>query len=283
MSFYLWLAAGSAAGGFINGLAGFGTALFALGFWLQILSPTEAVSMVVIMSVASGLQGVALVRQSIREHPLRLSRFVIPGIVGIPVGTKLLAIISPFSIKVVVAGFLLAYGGFILLRGGLPRAPRQWPVVDCIVGFVGGILGGAASLSGVVPTMWCALQPWTKSEQRAVLQPFNVLILAIAATVFALSGYYSFRSLSLILVALPITLVSAQVGIWVFKQMSDEQFRRLLVSLMFLSGVIIVVKELLTFLTTSASSRRAFSFVVEFANGEHALPESPRSSCRLSH
>jgi uncharacterized membrane protein YfcA len=245
MSFYLWLAAGSAAGGFINGLAGFGTALFALGFWLQILSPTEAVSMVVIMSVVSGLQGVALVQQSIRENPIRLSRFLLPGLVGIPVGTKLLAIVSPLTIKMLVAVLLIAYGGFILMRRGLPRTPRQWPVVDCFVGFVGGILGGAASLSGVLPTMWCALQPWTKSEQRAVLQPFNVLTLAIAAAVFAASGYYSSRSVPLILIALPITLIFAQIGIWAFKRMTDDQFRRLLVSLMFVSGLIILAKEVL--------------------------------------
>jgi len=245
MSFYLWLAAGSAAGGFINGLAGFGTALFALGFWLQILSPTEAVSMVVVMSVVSGLQGVALVRQSIRENPLRLSRFVLPGLIGIPLGTRLLAIISPLTIKMTVAIFLIAYGGFILLRRDLPRLAGQRPMIDSLVGFVGGILGGAASLSGVVPTMWCALQPWTKSEQRAVLQPFNVLILAIAAVVFAVSGYYSSQSIPLILIALPITLVSAQVGVWAFKRLSDDQFRRLLVTLMFVSGLIIVIKEIL--------------------------------------
>jgi hypothetical protein len=35
------------------------------------------------------------------------------------------------------------------------------------------------------------------------------------------------------------------VGIWAFKRLSDDQFRRLLVSLMFLSGLIIVVKEVL--------------------------------------
>lgn len=245
MSFYLWLAAGSAAGGFINGLAGFGTALFALGFWLQILPPTEAVSMIVIMSVASGLQGVALVRDSIRENPVRLSRFVVPGLLGIPIGVKLLAIASPLVIKLTVAAFLVAYGGFILRRRNLPRLPRPKPAIDCVVGFMGGILGGAASLSGVLPTIWCTVQPWSKSEQRAVMQPFNVLILAIAATVYAISGYYSSRSVPLILIALPITLVSAQVGIWVFKRLSDDQFRKLLVVLMFVSGLIIVAKEAL--------------------------------------
>ena len=44
MLIYLLLA--GLAGGFINGLAGFGTALFALGFLLQILPPLEAVGLV---------------------------------------------------------------------------------------------------------------------------------------------------------------------------------------------------------------------------------------------
>ncbi|MBS0529348.1 MAG: sulfite exporter TauE/SafE family protein [Proteobacteria bacterium] len=245
MSFYFWLAAGAVAGGFVNGLAGFGTALFALGFWLQILPPTEAVSLVVIMSVVSGLQGVALVRQSIRENPVRLLRFVVPGIIGIPIGVKLLSIASPFAIKLTVATFLIGYSGFVLVRRDLPRLSRSKPAIDYLIGFAGGILGGAASLSGVLPTIWCTLQPWTKSEQRAVMQPFNVLILGIAGVTYAISGYYSSRSVSLILITLPITLISAQAGIWAFRRLSDDQFRRLLVSLMLLSGLIIVVKELL--------------------------------------
>jgi uncharacterized membrane protein YfcA len=76
------------------------------------------------------------------------------------------------------------------------------------------------------------------------MQPFNVLILAIAAAVYAISGYYSSRTAPLILIALPITLIFAQLGIWVFKRLSDDQFRRLLVGLMFVSGMIVVAKEI---------------------------------------
>ena len=36
--------AGALAGGFVSGLAGFGTALMALGIWLYILPPAMAVS-----------------------------------------------------------------------------------------------------------------------------------------------------------------------------------------------------------------------------------------------
>ncbi|MFC6758820.1 TSUP family transporter [Sulfitobacter porphyrae] len=67
--FFVILTLGAAAGGFMNGLAGFGTALFALGFWLQIMPPAQAVAIVVVMSVVAGLQGVWLVRRSITDHP----------------------------------------------------------------------------------------------------------------------------------------------------------------------------------------------------------------------
>ena len=48
---YALLFAGAFAGGFVSGLAGFGTALMALGLWLYILPPTVAVSTSRVVSV----------------------------------------------------------------------------------------------------------------------------------------------------------------------------------------------------------------------------------------
>src|SRR5699024_8893634 len=39
LEFLFFVIAGAAAGGFVNGLAGFGTSLFALGWWLQVMPP----------------------------------------------------------------------------------------------------------------------------------------------------------------------------------------------------------------------------------------------------
>lgn len=50
-------------GGFINGLAGFGTALMSLGVWLQLMPPWQAVAVVAAMSVASGVQSLWLIRR----------------------------------------------------------------------------------------------------------------------------------------------------------------------------------------------------------------------------
>jgi len=239
------LIAGAIAGGFINGLAGSGTALLALGFWLQIMAPIEAVSIVVIISVVSGLQGVWLVRASVRQNQRRLARFLIPAFFGIPIGVASLSLVDAATLKLVIAGFLILYGGFFSLRRSLPKLTRPTPVVDRIVGFLGGFLGGAASLSGALPTMWCSMRPWPKSEIRAVLQPFNVVVLGLAALIFAIKGEYTPEILIRIAITLPVAIVFARIGISVFKRLSDDQFRWLIIGMMFVSGLVLLLRVLL--------------------------------------
>ncbi len=243
ISFLALLLAGAAAGGFINGLAGFGTALFALGFWLQIMPPPQAVAISVVLSVSTGLQGVWIVRHSIKDNPRRLARFLLPAMVGVPLGVAALAVLDARVLKLVIAGFLILYGGFFTLRSALPQFERPTPAGDSLVGFLGGVLGGAASLSGALPTMWCAMRPWPKSETRAVLQPFNVLVLGFAAANFAWQGIYTGQILLLIAIALPVAMVAAQGGIMIFKRLDDSLFRRLLISLMLISGCILALRE----------------------------------------
>ena len=241
---FLTVILGAAAGGFINGLAGFGTALFALGFFLTTMTPPEAVAVVVILSVTSGLQGLWLVRHAIWDQPRRMFRFMAPGVIGIPLGVAALAVIDAASLKLVIAGFLLIYGGFFTLRRALPKFDRPTPVIDMGVGFAGGILGGAASLSGALPTMWCSMRPWPKAETRAVLQPFNVVILGLTALMLWWQGIYTSEVLWNLAVAIPAALIAAQIGISVFRRLSDDLFRRLLISMCLLSGIILMIRAL---------------------------------------
>lgn len=245
MAYYGWLLAGAAAGGFVNGLAGFGTALFALGFWLQILPPVQAVSIAIAMSLVSGIPGALLVRETVKANAVRLGRFVIPGLFGVPVGIALLTALNPSILKLSIGCLLIFYGGFFTIARTLPKFERPAPVGDGLIGFLGGVLGGAASLSGVLPTMWCALRPWTKVEQRAVLQPFNLIMLGFTAVGFAWAGYYTQDVFKVIVLALPMTLLSSQLGMAIFKFLDDFQFRRLLIGLMLVSGIMIFIREIM--------------------------------------
>ncbi|MEM8838190.1 MAG: sulfite exporter TauE/SafE family protein [Pseudomonadota bacterium] len=239
----VFLAAGALAGGFINGLAGFGTALFALGWWLQIMPPVEAVAMSVVLSVASGVQGMILVWRTIDWR--RLMRFLLPALFGIPIGIELLRDFDPFYLKMLVAGFLLLYGGFFVFRRELPNIQRATPGTDVGVGFASGVLASFAGLSGALPTMWCAMRDWPKAVTRAVLQPFNFFVLTLSALLFAYNGAYDGTVLFNLAVSIPLALVAAKAGIIVFKRLSDATFRRLLIILMFASGVLLIVREAL--------------------------------------
>ena len=52
---------GALAGGFVNGLTGFGTAITAMGLWLYAVSPPVAASLAIICSVISQIQTLPMI------------------------------------------------------------------------------------------------------------------------------------------------------------------------------------------------------------------------------
>jgi uncharacterized membrane protein YfcA len=126
----------------------------------------------------------------------------------------------------------------------LPVFSGRAPIIDRLVGLVGGIFGGAAGLSGAIITVWLSMRPYSKNETRAVLQPYNVAVLGLSVLMLAASGAYSLSSLIYLGVVMPAGLIAAQTGIWLFKRLDSAQFRRLLIILMFVSGVMLILRSL---------------------------------------
>ena len=61
----LLIVAGALAGGFVNGLTGFGTGMTALVLWLHVLAPAVAAPLVVVCSVVAQLQSLPAIRHAI--------------------------------------------------------------------------------------------------------------------------------------------------------------------------------------------------------------------------
>jgi uncharacterized protein len=83
---------GALAGGFVNGLTGFGTGITAIGVWLYAISPQVAASLAIICSIVSQLQTLPMIWRSIEWT--RVLPFAIPGLLGVPIGTLLLPLID---------------------------------------------------------------------------------------------------------------------------------------------------------------------------------------------
>ena len=79
---YVLLFSGALAGGFVSGLAGFGTALMALGIWLYALPPSVAVPLVLICSIVAQTSTLPSIWRTI---DFRLVwPFLIGGLAGVP-------------------------------------------------------------------------------------------------------------------------------------------------------------------------------------------------------
>ena len=230
--------AGALAGGFVSGLAGFGTGLVGLGFWLHVLSPATASTLVVVCSVLSQLQTIPVIWHTIDRA--RIWPMLLAGLLGVPLGTHLLSRVDPSVFRLCIGVFLLAFSLFMLL--GRVRTRLVWGgrTADAVIGFLGGIMGGLAGLSGPLPTVWATLRGWSKHERRSVFQTFNLTILLAALVSHAASGLLTAELGIAALIALPATVIGSWLGVRAYGRLSDHVFHNTVLCLLFASGMILV-------------------------------------------
>ena len=226
---------GALAGGFVSGLAGFGTALMALGIWLYVLPPSIAVPLVLICSIVAQTSTLPSFWRSI-DFKL-VWPFVIGGLAGVPLGTMLIAHADPATFKLSFGVLLLVFPTALYFN----RNPIAFSIggraADAVVGFAGGVLGGLAGLSGPLPILWASVRGWGKDERRGVFQTFNWTILSASLCLQAGTGFVTREVLLLALLALPATISGAWLGARTYHALSDGNFRDVVLGLLFLSGV----------------------------------------------
>ena len=232
---YALLLFGALAGGFVSGLAGFGTALMALGIWLYVLPPSLAVPLVLICSVIS--QTLTLPSMWKSFDLSLVWPFLIGGLAGVPLGTMMVAQADPKVFKLSVGVLLLIFPAALYLN----RRPLAFRfggrIADGAIGFAGGILGGLAGLSGPLPILWANVRGWNKHERRGIFQIFNFSILATSLALQTASGLVATDVIWLAAIAFPGTLIGASVGARVYHALSDKHFGDVVLGLLFLSGV----------------------------------------------
>jgi uncharacterized protein len=232
---YALLLVGALAGGFVSGLAGFGTALMTLGIWLYVLPPSLVVPLVLVCSVVAQS---ATLPSMWKSFDLSLVwPFLIGGLAGVPLGTMLVAHADPVVFKLTIGVLLLVFSVALHFNRDLPAIRFGGKLADGAIGFAGGILGGLAGLSGPLPILWASIRGWGKDERRGVFQLYNFTVLAAAFVLQLGGGLIDTRLVWLSLVAFPGTIIGAALGARVYHAMSDRNFSDVVLVLLFLSGI----------------------------------------------
>jgi uncharacterized protein len=196
---------------------------------------------VVLASVAAQVVGLATTRKALNWRGA--APYLLGGASGVPLGIAALVAASPQQLRASVGAFLLAYATFQLLQvRNLVLGAWGGRTADALVGVGGGFLGGFAGLSGPLPLIWLQLRGGPVDGQRATYQPFNLLVLAMAAGGMAISGQIGTAVAGVATACLPATLIGAWIGARVYVGVSPQTFQRVVLALLLMSGCILLVQ-----------------------------------------
>ena len=204
------------------------------------LDPVSAVRTIVLCSCAIQFYSVWKLRASIRWRPLW--PLLLSGALTIPIGVWLLARLDPSFYVAGLGLFLIGYGSIVLLRRET-HVVRGGNWTGILAAAFGGLAGGLAGLPGASVTIWCSMRGWDKQQQRAVYQPY-ILVMQLLTIVclhwLAPSHALPTRDLAFV----PFALFGAIGGFALYQRMNNKQFHVATSALLLFSGIGLLVRTL---------------------------------------
>jgi len=201
----------------------------------------EAVRIMMIASI--GIQAYSVMGLA---HAIRWSRcvpFVLGGLATLPIGIGLLLLLnlSTGTYALAMGAALVAYGLYMLLRRPATIRKGDYPVTDALVGALGGITGPLAASPAIGITIWCGMRGWDKVTQRAVYQPYILIMQVAALAALSLAPRQPPLDPALLTYALP-GIAGAVIGVRIFHALNDLQFQRMVNLALVASGLALVLR-----------------------------------------
>ena len=236
------IALGAVVAGFVQGLSGFAFGLVAMSIWAWAVEPRLAA----VLAVFGALTGQVVAAVTVRRgfDAKRLAPFVAGGLLGLPLGLWLLPRLDVPLFKALLGALLVTWCPAMLAAARLPRVAAGGRLGDGFAGAAGGMLGGLGGFTGAIPTLWCLLRGFEKETQRAVIQNFNLTMLAVTFASYLASGIVTRPMLPMFAVVAPAVLLPVLLGARVYVGLSEAAFRRVVLVLLTLAGIALLVSSL---------------------------------------
>jgi uncharacterized membrane protein YfcA len=234
------VSAGIFAGAIVSGLVGFAFSAVAGVVLLHILPPIEAVPLMMACSIVTQVASLIALRGAVqwRCSPL----LMVSGLFGVVPALYLLSHIEAGAFRIGFGIFLAGYAALMLFRPIAAAKPGNpsW-LRYAIVGFGGGLVGGLTAMPGALPTIWCDLRGMAKDQQRAVVQPYIVVLQLFALALLLAQDTFTHQALVNLTCSLPALIAGVALGIMMFRRISNTGFRSAVLVVLFFAGVLLTV------------------------------------------
>ena len=235
---------GAICAGFIQGLTGFAFGLVAMSFWVWVLPAQFCAPLVVIASFSGHI--LASFAEPHRSSTFRYQivlPYLLAGIIGLPLGIYLLDLIEQDLFRLGLGLFLCIWSPLMLLQPTFSRLKQLGYASDSIIGFFAGILGGIGGLSGALPSVWMMLKQLPKAEQRYISRHFNFALQIFTLIGYAYTGHLQSVSLPHTIILIISLAIPAILGTRLFYKISEQQFKKILLCLLFCSGTLLLLRS----------------------------------------
>jgi len=223
---------------FASGVVGFAFAAICGAILFHTATdPVLVVQIIMVCSIANQTAMTWSMRGQINWRDVSI--FLAGGLTGLPAGVWLLLHAGrEFNAKG-LGVLLLLYGSFMMVRQRERIARQHW-LCDVLAGLLGGITGGAAGFPSVAVMIWCSFKGWDKARQRALYQPFILVMQVTGLLVISLTQQQAGHGAGLepaVLLCIPASLLGTALGLTIFHQLSTNQFALVATVFLVFSGL----------------------------------------------
>lgn len=227
---------------FTQGAVGFGFGLVSMGLLPLAVSELVAIPFVAVYSLLVSLIIVWELRLYLSWR--RIRPLLIGVVLGVPLGLLFLGEADPRYIRFALGAFLVVYSLwslFVAMRIGQRVISDAWGYV---AGLVSGVLGAAFNTGGPPLVVYATLKGWDKHAAKSTLQVLFILTSVLALGGHVAAGRMTERVLTLIAFMIPALALGVWVGGRVYDRINQETFRKAMLVLLLIVGLVFVDKAL---------------------------------------
>jgi len=206
----------------IQGTAGFGFGLFAMGILTAMMPVTDAAVIVAILGLVTTTVNVWTVR---REIPWQeLWPVLVTAVPATALGVYLLKTLDAQILRSAVAVMIFAGCAVTLWSPHKTRLHKAMPWAY-LSGAVGGVFGGGINMGGPPVVLYSLLRGWDKGVAKALMSSYFFVTSVIRVAGQILSGLATPALIRQALLLTIPTLIACFFGTWLFSRMSNRVFR----------------------------------------------------------
>lgn len=227
-------------GAFVSGFSGFAFSAVAGAILLHMFQPLEAVPLMMACSVGVQLANLWALRRSIQWKASLI--LIFGGLLGVPMALWLLHNTDARTFQQLFGLTVAIYSGYMLFKPSLGCLQKMSQSRTALIGFGGGLIGGLTAMPGALPTIWCDMHGLPKNQQRGLVQPFIAAMQIFALAMMVVRHDLSSKILFELGLNTPALVAGSAIGIFAFRNVNEATFRRVILSILFLSGALLVVR-----------------------------------------